>query len=71
MAIRKSKQLTIFRVFGIFLLGLISGIQVALYMYDYYDDGIADYRSLLIGVAMIFLSIAFILYTFRRSDLKN
>jgi hypothetical protein len=67
----KSKKITLRRVFGIFLFGLISGIQIALYMYDYYDDGIADYKSLLIGIAMIILSIGFILYTFRSTTQDN
>ena len=64
MDIRKSKKVTILRASGIFILGLISGIQLALYMYDYYDDGIADYKSLLIGIVMIVLSLGFILYTY-------
>ncbi len=71
MAIEKSKTVTFLRTSGIFLLGLISGIQIALYMYDYYDDGIADYKSLLIGIAMVLLSLGFILYTYRSDNSKN
>lgn len=71
MAIEKSKEITILRTFGIFFLGIISGIQVALYLYDYYDDGIADYKSLLIGIAMVLLSLGFILYTYRSDNSKN
>jgi len=56
MTIHKSKHITLTRVTIIFFLGLISGIQIALYMYDYFDDGVADYKSLLIGIAMIALS---------------
>lgn len=70
MAIKTSKQITLLRVTGIFLLGLISGIQIALYLYDYYDDGIADYKSLLIGIAMGIFSIGFILISFRENNLK-
>lgn len=65
---RSSKKITLRRVFGIFFLGLISGIQVALYMYDYYDDGIAELLSLFIGIALVILSIGYILYSFRSTD---
>lgn len=62
-----SKELTIPRVFTIYTFGLITGIQIALYMYDFYDDGIADFKSLLIGIVMFVLSIVFILYSFRNT----
>ncbi len=68
---KKSKKLTLLRVFVIFILGLISGIQVALYLYDYYDDGIADYKSLLIGIIMVVLSVGFIIFTFRGTSQKG
>ena len=73
MVVEKSKTISLLRTSGIYFLGLISGIQIALYMYDYYDDGIADYKSLLIGIAMVLLSVGFILYTFRseRSNDRN
>ena len=45
MPIETSKRLTLLRVLSISGLGLVSGIQVALYMYDYYDDGVADCSS--------------------------
>lgn len=73
MNIEKSKKVTLLRASGIFLLGVVSGIQVALYLFDFYDDGIADYKSLLIGVIMILLSSGFILYTYRseNSEIEN
>ncbi|MEX0723030.1 MAG: hypothetical protein WD053_04100 [Gracilimonas sp.] len=67
----RSKKITLLRVIGIFLFGLVSGIQVALYLYDYYDDGIADPLSLFIGIGMIILSIGFILFTFRDPTKNN
>jgi len=69
----RSKKLTMNRVFIIYTFGLITGIQVALYLYDYYDNGIADIKSLLIGMVMAVLSIAFILYSFRNTkpDVAN
>lgn len=72
MVVERSKKIRLRRVFVIFLFGLISGIQIALYMYDYYDDGIADYKSLLIGILMVILSFGFILYTFKsKNDTNN
>lgn len=68
MSINKSKNITLLRAAGIFLLGLITGIQIALYLYDYYDNGIADYKSLLIGILLLVLSLGFILYTFRKDN---
>lgn len=64
MPIAKSKQMSLSRVLGIFVLGLVSGAQIALYLYDYYDDGIADSNSLLIGIGMIGVSLGFVLYAF-------
>ncbi len=54
------------RTLVVFVLGLISGAQVALYLYDYYDDGVADPRSLLIGIVMVGFSVGFIVYSFAR-----
>jgi len=47
------------------MLGCISGMQIALYMYDYYDDGIADVRSLGIGIVMLLASFGIVLWSFR------
>lgn len=62
---RHIRPLSIGRVLLIFLFGLICGIQAALYLYDLYDDGIADIRSALIAVGMMGASLGFIVYTFR------
>lgn len=67
MRIAKLQPLSLFRALAIYVLGLVSGIQIALYLYDYYDDGIAELESLLIGLAMAVLSICFILYSFRKN----
>lgn len=66
MPIARSKQLSLRRVLAVFVLGLVSGAQIALYLYDYYDDGIADPKSLLIGIGMLGASLGFILYSFVR-----
>lgn len=67
----KAKEITLLRAFVIFFLGLVSGIQLALYWYDFYDDGIADYKSLLIGIGMGILSIGFILFSFRSTTRES
>ena len=64
--LRKSRRLTIFRALAFLLLGVLSGIQIALYLYDYYDDGIAEFGSLLIGLAMLAASIGFVAYSYRQ-----
>jgi len=59
------KQLSILRAICFVMLGCISGMQIALYMYDYYDDGIADVRSLGIGIVMLLASFGIVLWSFR------
>jgi hypothetical protein len=65
MRLEHTAKLSLPRVFSVFLFGLVTGIQMALYLYDYYDDGIADVRSLWVGLVMLACSIAFILYSYR------
>ena len=64
--LERTRQISVFRAIGFLTLGVISGIQIALYMYDYYDDGIADVKSLLIGIGMLLASTSFVLNSFRR-----
>jgi hypothetical protein len=54
------------RVLGIHAAGFVAGIQIALYLYDRYDDGVADPKSLWIGLAMFAAGAAFALSRFRR-----
>lgn len=49
----------------ILALGFVSGMQTALYLYDYFDDGVADVRSLLIGLGMLAVSVWFAIRSFR------
>lgn len=71
MPIEKSQNISLLRVFGIFALSLVSGIQIALYLYDYYDDGIADAKSLLIGIGMVAAALGFILLSFARAKTRQ
>lgn len=59
------KEVNVFRVLTIFLLGLVCGVQTALYLFDLYDDGIADIKSALIAGVMVALSVGYIFFTFR------
>lgn len=59
------KHISIGQVLTIFALGLVCGIQAALYLYDLYDDGIADGRSALIAVLLIVLGLGYVLFVFR------
>ena len=59
------RELGLGRVLVIYLAGLVAGVQLALYLFDRYDDGVADARSLWIALAMIALGIGFVAWTFR------
>ena len=71
MPIEKSRNISLLRVLGIFSLGLVSGIQLALYLFDCYDDGIADARSLLVGICMVLASVGFILFSFAKGETRQ
>ncbi|MBT8400742.1 MAG: hypothetical protein KJO98_09715 [Rhodothermia bacterium] len=65
---RGSKRLGLGSVILVFTIGLLSGIQCALYMFDRFDDGTADDRSLLIGIGFVLFGIGYIAWLFRRTD---
>jgi hypothetical protein len=54
------------RVLLVYLAGLVAGVQLALYLFDRYDDGVADARSLWISLAFITIGIGLITWMFRR-----
>jgi hypothetical protein len=58
--------MSIGRALAIWLLGLIAGIQVALYLFDLYDDGVADWKSGVIGLIFVAAGLLFVASTFRR-----
>jgi hypothetical protein len=62
---RLRAELSLARVLAIYVAGAIAGAQIALYLFDLYDDGIADVRSLLIGLVFLALGLIFALRSFR------
>ncbi|HSU17030.1 hypothetical protein [Longimicrobium sp.] len=63
---QRRSELTAGRVLAIYLAGIAAGVQGGLYLFDVFDDGVADWRSGLIALAFIAAGLAFIAHTFRR-----
>jgi hypothetical protein len=61
---RRRAELSLIRVLAIYFAGAIAGAQVALYLFDFYNDGVADLRSLLIGLLFIAFGLVFALWSF-------
>ena len=59
------KPITLVRATTILFLGNDSGMQLGLYMYDYYDDGVADIQSLIFGVVMVLCALGFVILQYR------
>ncbi len=62
----RRREMTSGRVLLVYLAGLVAGVQLALYLFDRYDDGVADARSLWISLAFITIGIGLITWMFRR-----
>lgn len=62
---RRRAELSLVRVLAIYVAGAIAGMQIALYLFDFYDDGVADLRSLLIGLLLFALGLILVLQGFR------
>jgi hypothetical protein len=54
----------------IYLAGLLAGIQIALFLFDLYDDGTADLRSGLIGLVFLLVGAWLVTAPFR-GDVKR
>ena len=60
------RELTLGRVFLIYLAGIVAGVQGGLYLFDVYDDRVADWRSGVIALGFVAAGLAAIILTFRR-----
>ena len=59
------RTLSLKRVLAIYAAGLVAGVQGGLYLFDQYDDRVADWRSGAIALALVALGLAFVARTFR------
>ena len=59
-------RISLLRALVFFGLGLLTGTQGALYLYDTFDDGVSDPRSGVIALLFLLVSLTFILWSFRR-----
>jgi hypothetical protein len=55
------------RVVIVYVLGVATGVQAALYLWDTWDDGVSDPLSGVIAVGFLLASSSFIAYSFARS----
>ena len=51
----------------IYLLGVLAGVQTALYLFDYFDDGVAEPLSGWIGVGFLAAGLTVVLLPFVRA----
>lgn len=61
----RKRLLGVGSVLLVFAIGLVSGVQVALYMFDRFDDGTADWRSLALGIGFVLIGVGLICWLFR------
>jgi hypothetical protein len=57
--LRRRAEHTLIRVLLIYAAGLSAGMQIALYLFDVYDDGTGDIRSLRVGLLFFSLGLVF------------
>lgn len=60
-------QLSLARVLLIYTLGLLAGVQGALYLYDTYDDGVSEPLSGWITRGFVALGLGVVAWSFRTS----
>ena len=60
------RELSIWRVLLIYLLGLLAGVQGALYLYDTFDDGVSEPLSGGIALAFVAVGLGAIAWSYRR-----
>ena len=62
---QRSTSIGMGRAFAIYGSGMLAGVQAALYLFDLYDDGVADWRSGVIALVFIGFGLALLIHTFR------
>lgn len=68
---RKTRELTLGRVLLVYAAGIVAGVQGGLYLFDVYDDRVADWRSGAIALAFVAAGLAIIALSFRRPALHR
>lgn len=71
MPSQEKSSLSKIRVSFVYFMGLVTGTQLALYLFDYYDDGIADIRSLYIGIVLFLFSVGIVVLSFRTDESES
>lgn len=67
----RKRELTFWRVILIYVAGIVAGVQGGLYLFDVYDDSVADWRSGLIALAFVAAGLALIALSFRRPAARS
>lgn len=60
------REISLGKVLLIYLLGLMAGVQAALYLFDLFDDSVAEPLSGGIAAAMVAAGLGLVAWTFRR-----
>ena len=63
-------DLSLWRVLLIYLLGLLAGVQGALYLYDTFDDGVSEPLSGGIALVLVAAGLGAIVWSYRRSPAR-
>lgn len=61
---KRRATLSLLRTLVVYCVGVVAGIQVALYLFDLYDDGVASPLSGAIGVAFVAVGLVVALWPF-------
>ena len=62
---RWQAPIKLWRTLVVYVLGLVAGIQCALYLFDRYDDGVAEPLSAGIGGVMVAIGIVVAVWPYR------
>lgn len=62
----RRRELSLGKVLLIYGLGLLAGVQGALYLYDTFDDGVSEPLSGIIALAFVVVGLGVVAGSFRR-----